>query len=631
MLEKLFKKIFITSAFLTCLNINSYSQEKTPNDFLNELSKDTYHYLVDAEKVKGKGLPENWRNVNGQTGSYCSPEEAGFYALSHVGAQEMGLLDLNTAKLRIEKTLDTLKTLDTYFQKTGTVWQLGVDEGPPIYDPRAFDEFDTVPPFNPNFNVPTNLESEFPKEINDLTLRNINIDFDLTPTQVNKDLSLYLDTLYASHTSGSLYVPYTTLRVKVNNNNLGNYAFSSQGAYPESRYIPLKKEFLNQGDNRITISMADAPYTGHWLVWDSLSLSEVDDFGLYYRFYYTDNLNSDSNNVPSIGNAMLASSLITIGEWAKNNNLDSLETKCSEIVNKMDLSPFWDSQEKRFYYDLTKTGHWDYYSDEGRLLSFMALAQNNISDEDFRNNLAALNQTTLFYNPFTGNSSSTQTSPQDIKVKRASWDGSMFTYLVPSLFIQEQLTPYLKNTSNPVVESQISYANNSNYNLGGVGVWGISDCLNPSFFYCSEFQGAPPATSSLFAHSPDESCPGLITPHASALALITDFSQEAITNLINLKENSNIYDDNYGFKDSISTQSGEVTPRFLTLDQEWIFLSLMNYQNGTVWGNFYQNPNISHTHNIMYPPLSSQIFNLSNEWYNPSTPNNLIEMLEENK
>jgi hypothetical protein len=594
-----------SQSFLITITPKSYNK----NAFLKELANDTYSFLNMIESRNGKGLPDNWYNFDtSSSGAYTSPEETGFYMLSHVGAYDMGLTSLNTAKARIQKSLDALKLMPTYTVNKNTIWSLGDNEGPPIYDARAFDEFDQSAPFNVNFNISKDAVSYFPKEMNDWQTNNIYITFKLNATQVQNDQYLFLDTIYATHKDpGYADQMYFDMNVQIKKPsssyvNLGTYKFGSgNSSYPEERYIKIPKENLGAGYNTIYLNNAAGMYSRRWLVWDSLSLSEVDNKGLYYRYYNTNSLSPTDMNVPSIGNAMLAASLITIKEWANEKGLAQIETDSLAILDKINLSIFYDKTNKQFYHDLTKLGHWDYYSDEGRILSLTANALGAISDTDLSNNMNNVAKPNLYYDLSTGGTVSSRTAPEDIFVEKASWDGSMFTYIVPALFIQEKLTSYQTNTINPAVLAQIKYSQKSNYKINNRVVWGISDAYNASgLFYCSEFQGAPP-TSAKIAGNPYESCKGLITPHASALALLSNNSDEAIDNLYNERNFKNLYHDSYGFRDSFNALDSNVFNEMVTLDQEWIFLSLMDHMNGTIWKYFYSDPRVNFSHNVIYP------------------------------
>ena len=203
---------------LVCISATSVFADDA---FLHELSNDTYAFLLAMEAKEGNGVPENWYRYP-DTGSYTSPEETGFYMLSHIGAYEMGLINKSTAKERIEKTMDVL-----------------------------------------------------------------------------------------------LY-------------NWSTYQHASQ------------------------------------------------ETGLYFRYYNTRTLEVDSFEVSSIGNAMLLASLLVIDAWASEQNDTSLSDDALYLANRMNLGVFYNDTRSLFAHNAQKLYYWDYYSDEGRLLSFIAHALGQI-------------------------------------------------------------------------------------------------------------------------------------------------------------------------------------------------------------------------------------------------------------
>jgi hypothetical protein len=67
---------------------------------------------------------------------------------------------------------------------------------------------------------------------------------------------------------------------------------------------------------------------------------------------------------------------------------------------------------------------------------------------------------------------------------------------------------------------------------------------------------------------------GVVTPHASALALAVD-SSAAVANLRALAARYPVYGD-FGFYDAVDPTTGAVAPVYLTLDQAMIFLATAN-------------------------------------------------------
>ena len=97
-----------------------------------------------------------------------------------------------------------------------------------------------------------------------------------------------------------------------------------------------------------------------------------------------------------------------------------------------------------------------------------------------------------------------------------------------------------------------------------------------------------------------------MTPHASALALITPLFTETITNLQTISDTfACAYERPYGFRDSvmanpISPEYGQCSERYSALAQEWIFLSIANRETGFVWEYFYRDGGVRTAHEEMF-------------------------------
>lgn len=321
---------------------------------------------------------------------------------------------------------------------------------------------------------------------------------------------------------------------------------------------------------------------------------------VFYRAYWVGwnpprvGAGSYDHEVPSIDNAWLAASLITIEEYARAHGSASLQSKAHNILKDMDFSLWYHPGAHKFswgaYNDPQGGGYCDYYSNENRITNFIARALGAINASEFRSSMAALSQGSASYGGIT--------------VDKVNWDGSYFTYAAPPLFIRENGTAYGKGTTDAATRAQMLYASDMGY-----PVWGISDCFD-SLSGGYVLRGAPPRGSGSPATDPDT---GLITPHASALALVTSYAGQASTNLQTMAAlYPSAYNASYGFLDSIQLPSGQASYRFSALDQEWIFLSLMNHFNSTIWKHFYMNGNVSRAH--------TQMFNISP----PSYPANYI-------
>jgi len=322
---------------------------------------------------------------------------------------------------------------------------------------------------------------------------------------------------------------------------------------------------------------------------------------VFYQYYYISaNPPSvgDTNNdqtVPSIDNAWLAMSLLTIREYAEQNGHPDLAQKADDVLTDMDFSPWYDATSNYFYWGGFQNpqagGLADTYSNENRIINFIARALGDLDATEFQESLNVLTATSGTYNGIT--------------VEKVAYDGSIFTYLAPALFIREMETNYGPNTISQAVLAQMAYAHDSAY-----VVWGLSDCydLGSGELITYLHQGAPPANSP----DPLEEHPGVIAPHASVLALISQYSTESLANLHILAEIfPNSYEPTYGFYDSVMAHPpdfayGDSTDRFSALAQEWILLSVANLQTNFIWDYLYIDEGVITAHTEMFgsPPPS---------------------------
>lgn len=124
------------------------------------------------------------------------------------GANILVLVNANPAQTDHWIFWDSLNLKDSQGQ---VVWELGDNEAPPDYSAAAFDEFDAVPPYTTQFYVGITPENEFPAEFNDFSVSQVTIHFSLSNAQASGDLTLFLDTLYATHTA----VDYFDMQVQI--------------------------------------------------------------------------------------------------------------------------------------------------------------------------------------------------------------------------------------------------------------------------------------------------------------------------------------------------------------------------------------------------------------------------------
>jgi hypothetical protein len=286
--------------------------------------------------------------------------------------------------------------------------------------------------------------------------------------------------------------------------------------------------------------------------------------------------------VPSVDNAWLAASLITIREYASAHGHSALAAKCTAILADMDFALWYHPDTHRYSWGDVQNpqggAQADAYSNENRIINFVARALGQLSAAEFRQSLDALEGPTGSYG--------------GIVVEKMAYDGSYFTYAAPALLMREMNTTYGRATITPATQAQIAYARDRGYTA-----WGLSDCFDVGAGGYVQ-QGAPPAPSGVTP----ETRPGLVTPHASGLALITPLADEALANLQAIAAHFDCaYDPSFGFRDSVMANPaapdyGQCSDRFSALAQEWLFLALVNHESGFIWRYFYRDPGVLRAH-----------------------------------
>ena len=146
-----------------------------------------------------------------------------------------------------------------------------------------------------------------------------------------------------------------------------------------------------------------------------------------------------------------------------------------------------------------------------------------------------------------------------------SWGGSMFEALMPTLLLDEPRYAPASLGANGAAHAAVQrrFATESL----GLPVWGFSPSAVGGPAGYGE-QGVPDLGSLGYP-------PGVVTPHASALALAVT-PEAATLNLRELARRYPIYGE-YGFYDAVEPTSGKVGYRYLTLDQGMLFLALANH------------------------------------------------------
>ena len=174
-----------------------------------------------------------------------------------------------------------------------------------------------------------------------------------------------------------------------------------------------------------------------------------------------------------------------------------------------------------------------------------------------------------------------------------TWGGSMFEALMVPLFVpEEEWGPDSWGVTHPLyVRAQIAHGmreadygywgfSPSNNPAGGYSTYGVDAIGMEPLGYASDQQGT--LVDNGYGNcpgrpgepAPDEYGDGVVTPHASFLAL-RYAPRAAVGNLVRLTENFDAYGRG-GFYDAIDVGTGEVSRRYLSLDQGMVMAALGN-------------------------------------------------------
>ncbi|OFZ46275.1 MAG: hypothetical protein A2381_11600 [Bdellovibrionales bacterium RIFOXYB1_FULL_37_110] len=166
-----------------------------------------------------------------------------------------------------------------------------------------------------------------------------------------------------------------------------------------------------------------------------------------------------------LGNTSLSSDAISIIQALEfsastcdnvSKKLIEIASICRHLINEMNFNLLYDKERKLFSIglrvseNLLDTNHYDLFASEARLLSFVAIAKNDVDVSHwFRLNrsLVAVKKGAVL----------------------ASWSGSMFEYIMPALVMNSPHASLLEQTNRLVVENQIKYAQQKSI------PWGISE------------------------------------------------------------------------------------------------------------------------------------------------------------
>ncbi len=302
--------------------------------------------------------------------------------------------------------------------------------------------------------------------------------------------------------------------------------------------------------------------------------------GFFYNFYDTTSLERTSNFISSVDSAWLTAALAVV-----RSAVPALADRITPLIERADFGWLYDDVEQLLsqgYYvniKMPSEYHYGLLYTEARLASLVAIGKGDVPVEHWFKMMRTLPSRETWQSMV----------PRARVYKRAgrytvmggyyekdgcryvpSWGGSMFEALMPTLLVDERSAA----PRSLGVNNRVHTAFHIKRALDDLDypVWGMS----PSVTFSPPGYGEYGVWYLGTLGYRD----GMVTPHASALALST-FPTEALANLRRLIDHYDIYGE-YGFYDAVDPLSEQVAYRYLALDQGMILIAIANHLTGGV-------------------------------------------------
>lgn len=297
--------------------------------------------------------------------------------------------------------------------------------------------------------------------------------------------------------------------------------------------------------------------------------------GFYFNYYNTTTLERTSNFI-----SFVDSSWLTAGLIVARQTFPEIAPRCTRLIEQGDYRFFYDEGHQLMshgYYvnmGLRSPFHYGVFYVESRLGSLIAIGKGDVPEEHW------FRMARTFPAEFQW-----QSLPPLGRGEKGgggfrwiggfyrwreysyvpSWGGSLFEALMPRLVLdEEQYAP-----QNLGYNGKIHTTIHRRYVLEDLRfpVWGMSPSSTPGSERYSEYGVKMLGLAGYQS--------GVVTPHAAALALLTE-PQEAVANLRKLVELYPVYGD-FGFYDALNPATGEVSYNYLCLNQAMILVSLADH------------------------------------------------------
>lgn len=252
--------------------------------------------------------------------------------------------------------------------------------------------------------------------------------------------------------------------------------------------------------------------------------------------------------ISSVDSGNLIASLITTRQFLVKYNLSGAEI-AERLINETDFDSLFDKENGLYYIGYnTDTnsydGHYDMLASEARILYYVS---------------AGLNRNTTGWNNLSrdvvGNHGNTL----------MSWSGTMFEYLMPTIFMKGSPYGLLERSNQGAVAAQKSNKCN--------GLWGISECGYYKFDSSMRYQYYAFGLSILAKRNENNRC--VIAPYASLLAL--EYAPKAVAENIEIIRERGGFGD-MGYYESLDYTSGNnVVRSHMAHHQGMIMAAIANH------------------------------------------------------
>jgi len=308
-----------------------------------------------------------------------------------------------------------------------------------------------------------------------------------------------------------------------------------------------------------------------------------------YNYYDTTRLNPTSSFISFVDSGWFIMGLII----ARQAFPEELEERCSRIIDSHDFSFFYDRSNGQmrhgYHMDMERYSEYHYgaFYTEARAISLLAIGKGDVPPEHWFKIYRTFPKEWDWQNKVPGGTFKKYLGVDifegyyeydGMKIV-PSWGGSLFEGLMPTLVVKEGelAKKNLALNNSRYVEAHIRFAEKEKY-----PVWGLSPCSIPGEGY--DAYGVKDLGMKGYEA-------GIVTPYATFLALEI-MPEKAVANLRKfLQAYPDIYGE-YGFYDSVDVETGEVSKKYLCLDQGMVLVALNNYLNKGIIRNRFHNDEI---------------------------------------